>query len=189
MNLQNPDIVYVNFYHPINQQRVSLTMNFFSNLLSNAKPKEVYFSFASPGGEVAAGLVLYNFLKAMPVELITHNIGSVDSIGNVIFLAGKKRYANRNSSFLFHGVKIGNVSPANLSTINELKSSLEVDQQKIAGVITDNTKLSTKEIDSLFQQGESKAPDFALDKGIIHEIKEFIIPKDKPIITIDFQGQ
>jgi ATP-dependent protease ClpP protease subunit len=37
------------------------------------------------------GLTTYNFLRAMPFTLINHNIGNVDSIGNVILLAGQER--------------------------------------------------------------------------------------------------
>jgi ATP-dependent protease ClpP protease subunit len=39
------------------------------------------------------GLNIYNVLIGLPFELITHNVGNVDSIGNAIFLAGSKRYA------------------------------------------------------------------------------------------------
>ena len=34
------------------------------------------------------GLNLNNLFRGLPFELITHNIGNVDSIGNAIFLAG-----------------------------------------------------------------------------------------------------
>ena len=36
---------------------------------------------------------VYNAMIAMPYPIITHNIGNVDSIANVIFLAGGTRYA------------------------------------------------------------------------------------------------
>ena len=33
-------------------------------------PKTLYFLFASPGGQVAAGIALYNFLKAIPPKIV-----------------------------------------------------------------------------------------------------------------------
>ena len=43
-------------------------------------------------------------LAAMPFKLATHNVGRVNSIGNVVFLAGEERYAVPHSAFMFHGV-------------------------------------------------------------------------------------
>ena len=43
-------------------------------------------------------------VAGMPFELITHNVGNVDSIGNVVFLAGTRRYAVPHATFMFHGV-------------------------------------------------------------------------------------
>jgi hypothetical protein len=50
------------------------------------------------------GMTVYNVLRGLPCDLTIHNIGNVDSIGNAIFLAGKHRYACKNSTFMFHGV-------------------------------------------------------------------------------------
>ena len=43
-----------------------------------------------------SGMTLYNTLRAMPFELITHNVGNVDSIGNAVFLAGDLRSLERD---------------------------------------------------------------------------------------------
>lgn len=64
----------------------------------------VYLLLSTPGGSVMHGMNLYNVLRGMPFELITHNVGNVDSIGNAVFLAGAKRYAAPHSTFMFHGV-------------------------------------------------------------------------------------
>ena len=44
---------------------------------------------SSPGGSVFHGLSVYNFLKGAPIEVYTYNFGSVDSIGVVIYCAGR----------------------------------------------------------------------------------------------------
>ena len=51
--------------------------------------KEVYLAISTPGGQVQAGITLYNTLSALPFDLTVHNIGNVDSIGNVVFLSGE----------------------------------------------------------------------------------------------------
>src|SRR5690348_15092335 len=70
---------------------------------ANQGAKEIYLMFASLGGNVPAGIAAYSALRALPVKLITHNIGNVDSIANIIFLAGEERLAVPHSTFMFHG--------------------------------------------------------------------------------------
>jgi ATP-dependent protease ClpP protease subunit len=53
---------------------------------------------------VVAGITMFNVLLAMPYEIVTHNIGNVDSIAVALFLAGKRRLSNANATFMFHGV-------------------------------------------------------------------------------------
>jgi ATP-dependent protease ClpP protease subunit len=64
----------------------------------------VHLLLSTPGGGAMHGITLYNTLRGFPFELITHNVGCVNSIGNAVFLAGGKRYACPRSTFMFHGV-------------------------------------------------------------------------------------
>lgn len=177
--------VYINFFDEINPQRVNLFINMCSQVIQQHKPDIFQINFSSPGGNVAAGMVLFNFLRALPQKLVIHNIGSVDSIATVIFLAGKVRIANPNSTFLFHGVLTGFQAQVQL-TRNQLAERLEglvQDEEKIAGAIKEMTKISQGELDSLSLRGEVKSPEYALEKGIIHKIEGLQLPKDAIIFT------
>lgn len=176
---------YINFFEEINPQRVNQFIAFCSQILQQHKPDVIQINFASPGGNVAPGMILYNYLKALPVKLVMHNIGSVDSIATVIFLAGCERYANPNSTFLFHGIVTGFPAQTTLTyyQLKERLGSLEVDQDKISKAITELTNIAQSELDSLFLQGEVKSPEFALEKGFIHGIKQLTIPKDALIFS------
>src|SRR5258708_2867624 len=61
---------------------------------------------SSGGGNVFERMSIASFMKTLPVQITTHNIGQTDSIANVIFAAGSKRYANDHASFMFHGVSM-----------------------------------------------------------------------------------
>lgn len=67
---------------------------------------DICLLISSAGGHVSKGLNLAALMNSLPVQITTHNIGQTDSIANVIFAAGKIRYATANSSFLFHGVSM-----------------------------------------------------------------------------------
>jgi ATP-dependent protease ClpP protease subunit len=152
------------------------------------KPDTIHCLFSSSGGFVDPGIALYNFLRSLPIELIMHNIGSVASAANAVFLAGEKRYAAAHSSFLFHGITwtFNNVSLTK-SQVVETLSGLSIAEEKICGVLTERTQLVKTEIEELFRQGESKDPAFALSKGIVHEIRNPTIPKDAPMFSFNLQ--
>lgn len=189
--ISQKDTVYINYFDGIDMDRVRLLMGVCTQILGQFKPKTLYFLFACPGGHVAAGIALYNFLKAIPPKIVMHNMSSVDSIGTVIFLAGDERYASPNTTFLFHGVETQfqkGVS-LNLSKMEEIKSGLAEDQNKIAGIIADNSRITVDEIQKLFAQGEAKSLDFAKEKGFINEIKTITLTHDDFLINVSFQSK
>ncbi len=181
------DTIYVNYFDSITAAKIKALMAICSDIVAKQKPNTIYFLFSSVGGEVNAGIALYNFLRALPVEIVMHNCGSIDSIANVIFLAGAKRYAARHSSFLFHGISWNFAAGAALTffQLRENLSSFEREETKIASIVAERTKMTEPEIRELFRQGESKDLQFAVDKGIIAEVRDPAIPKDAPLITVN----
>ena len=136
-------------------------------------------------------LNLYHVLKGMPFELTIHNVGHVDSVGNVIFLAGAKRYASKNAVFLFHGVGFNN--PANRRI--EEKEARQLfgwyikRKARMGNIIAQNTYYRRKEIAELFKEAQTKDAAFAFSKGFIHDVRDFQIPPNCPVISLAFQRQ
>lgn len=97
------ETVYISFSAEISPHTTESLLGLLANCV-NERIKKVYLMLSTPGGSVMNGMNIYNVIRAMPFELITHNVGNVDSIGNAIFLAGSKRYACPHSTFMFHGV-------------------------------------------------------------------------------------
>lgn len=160
-----------------------------SNLSQNRVP-EVYIAFSTPGGNVMNGITLYNFLRGVPFKLITHNLGNVDSIGNAIFLAGHERYACAHSTFMFHGV--GFDQPAaryEEKNLREMMNGIENDQRRIGSIITDRTNIPQDEVQGFFREAQTKTAEFARERGIVHEVREFEMPLGAPVISFVFQRQ
>jgi ATP-dependent Clp protease, protease subunit len=182
-------VFYINYFDAITDSKVRALMALCTEIIGKVKPTNLYFGFSSPGGSVAAGVTLYNFLRALPVEISMHNVGSVDSIATVIFMAGGKRYACQHSRFLFHGVALtfGKDQVVNAAQMNEHLSGLEQDEGRIKELIAERSGLNPGELDALFRQGETKDPAFALQKRIIDDIRDFSIPNGAQIVTANFQ--
>lgn len=135
------------------------------------------------------GMNLYNVLRGMPFELTTHNVGNVDSIGNVIFLAGKRRYACPNTTFMFHGVGFDLNGQVRLEEklLQERLNSVLSDNKRIGAVIKERTSISEQEIDGLFLEAKTKDTAFAAGSGIVHEVKDIQIPPGGPVYSLVFQ--
>ncbi len=185
------DTVYVSFTTEIQQgTTLEVLLGTFTEF-ANQGIKTVHLLLSSPGGDVTAGITLYNSLRAMPFKLIAHNVGSVNSISNLVFLAAEERYACKNSSFMFHGVGIDVTSAIRLDErkLRETLDSLIADQKRIGSIIAERTKLSTDEVAKLFLGVATKDAEYAKTAGIVDDIRDVKIPAGAPIKQLIFQRQ
>jgi len=180
------DTVYLTFYDNINIDSANRLMTFCAKVIQQYQPRSLYFLFSSGGGFVDSGVTLYNYLRGLPQEIIMHNIGSIDSIANAVFLAANKRFATLASTFLLHGISwtFQQGSSLTYTQMQETMSRFDAAEQLSAQIIGNRTSLTAEEVRELFRQGQSKTPQFALEKGLIHEIKDVQIPSGAPLHAI-----
>ena len=119
-----------------------------------------------------------------------HNSGSINSIGNVIFLAGKNRFACANSTFMFHGVgkNIDRGTIFEKKDIMEMLDSFNAGEKQIASVLNQSTSMTVEQIDQLFTQAATKNADFAKTVGIVTDVKEISILLGTPSIQLVFNS-
>jgi ATP-dependent protease ClpP protease subunit len=179
--------VYVVFTQEIVPHTTEVLIQALSNLAQNGV-QEVYLAISTPGGSVMHGMTLYNFLRGLPFKLFVHNIGNVDSIGNAVFLAGEERYACAHSTFMFHGVGFDR-PPGRLEEkpLREMLQGIESDQKRIGSIITERTTIAEDEVQGLFREAQTKTAEFARERGIVHEIREFKLPPSQPVISFVVQ--
>jgi ATP-dependent protease ClpP protease subunit len=148
---------------------------------------DLHLLLSTVGGSVADGLTVYNVLRWLPVYVTTYNVGCVNSIGNVVFLAGDKRYAAKASSFMFHGVGF-DIEKARFEEkeLNARLASLQNDQALIADVIVRHTKLTKEQVRDLFMNAAFVPAAEACSRGIVDEVRDVELPKDVPIIQLVF---
>lgn len=180
--------VYVSFSAEINANTTESLISVMANLV-NQRAKEVQLLLSTPGGSVMHGLNLYNVLIGLPFELVTHNVGNVDSIGNAVFLAGSKRYATAHSTFMFHGVGFDVTGQVRLEekNVREHLDGILSNQKRIGSILTERTSITEEEVGALFREAQTKDAAFAISRGIIHEIKDIQIPVGGPVISLVFQ--
>jgi ATP-dependent protease ClpP protease subunit len=142
---------------------------------------------SSPGGSVMHGMTLFNYLAGLPVQLTTWNIGNVDSIGAIIFLAGTKRYACPHSTFMLHPVAFSLATGQNFEELDleAIVQSLKADQARIAGIYAERSGLEKENALSLFGQQKTYSATEAQSFGFVHEIRALAIDPDAQVIHVN----
>ena len=181
-------IVYVSFSAEININTTEQLLGAVFDQV-NAGATGIYLLLSTPGGFVDQGVNAYNVLNGLPVPLTTHNTGHVDSVGNAVFLAGKHRVACPHATFMFHGVSWDFPEPTRMDgkKARETLDSIQVSQDRIAGIVRDETSLECEEINGLFLEAQTKDTAFACKKGIIQKVAPVSIPAGAPLIQLVFQ--
>lgn len=180
-----PRTVVIRFYAQVTDASVAKMMDTIDREISDGT-RRVIILISSPGGSVSAGLTAYNYLKGVPAEIITHNIGSVNSIATVIYCASSRRYTVPQARFLIHSVSAN--FPAN-STLDEgeLDERLKMvrqDVEAIASVIAGTIKKSAEEIQRLMINRTVLTVEEAKKWGLVHEVREELYEPGSRVIAI-----
>ena len=180
--------ICITFNAPINTATAQALVGAVSKV-TNDKFDEVHLFLSTPGGTTSDGIATYHFLRGLPIPLITYNIGSVDSIGNVIYQAGGRKISARASSFMFHGVGV-DISNARLELkqLRERMEYIQKDQDMISDIIVRHTNLTKEDVNSLFLEMEFMNAEKALERGVTDEVRDIHLPLGMPIMPLIFQG-
>jgi len=182
--------VVVKFFAPV----IDVTVNTLMNAIDQEMKQGItdfIILISSPGGSVIHGLSAYNYLKGLPAAITTHNFGSVDSIGIVLYCAGSKRLSVPQARFLLHGVNAQFRGNQNLEEkqLEERLKGLRIDIENIAKVIAANTGKSAEEVTNAMLERTTLNPEEAQSWGLVHEIKSQLFEAGSKVISIQFQQQ
>ena len=80
--------IWITLTGQIDQSMVKGVFQFAANA-THDQIKTVHLLIQSGGGFVSDGICLYNFLKNLPINLVTYNMGNVSSMAVILYLAAK----------------------------------------------------------------------------------------------------
>ncbi|MFN0191852.1 MAG: ATP-dependent Clp protease proteolytic subunit [Aestuariivirga sp.] len=179
--------VCISFLSPVDSLTASVLLAAVTEQ-TNRGCDDIHLFLSTPGGGVADGIAVYNVLSTLPVHLTTYNVGTVDSIGNVIYMAGKVRVAFPASRFMFHGVGFDIQSARfELKDVKERIAAIQNDQSLIADVLVKHSNLGIDDVNKLFLEAAFIRANDAHERGIAHEVREIRLPKGVPIVQLVFQ--
>ena len=169
----------LHFTGPINSSTTGQLIDKCTKAVQQEAGKLV-IKIATMGGDCSYGFALFNFLRSLPIPLHTHNLGTVESMGNIIFLAGEHRTASRFSKFLFHPFHWTLHGAIDHARMREYSMSMDEDRFLYEQIVLERTQGAAEPMDVgtyLLASPRFISPDEALKCGLIHAIDEVLMPK------------
>lgn len=177
-----PPIVYGSFCGQIDQDNVNKLLNSFA-IAMNANVQHVHLLFETSGGFVGDGVALYNYFKALPIDLTIYNSGTVASIGVISYMGAKSRKVSKYGGFMIHRSQ----RTAQSATANILRSFAEsaaLDDKRTEAILREHLNLPAEKWNDFDHYDLSFSAEDAIKIGLAQEIGEFSPPTGTKVFNI-----
>jgi len=188
--------VGISFNGPITHPATTKFRNILCGAINDRLPDQkrkfdkLFLFLNSPGGTLDDGLSLFGFIRSLPFEVTTVNIGLIASIAIAPFLAGKRRIALPNSLFHFHDFEWNYTAAHNLTRLEyqDHTQLLNSARDVVFDLLKQNTSLTDSDLQELklLEVPTIKDAAFAKGKGIVHEVQLFPIPEEMDVFNVDY---
>lgn len=140
-------------------------------MLQPQMPTNLKVYISSTGGDVDSGIRIYSYLKALPFKVETIGISQIDSIGNVIFLAGEERKAVDGCRFFLHNIVFSvNAQSGYLSYFEEvIKNFKEMEKRHII-ILVKELNETEEQIITLLNEAKFYSSQEAKRLGLVTDI-------------------
>jgi ATP-dependent protease ClpP protease subunit len=130
------------FYGSINPRSFENLRSQILDGIMNHGAKHVSIYISSEGGDLCPGFTAYNFIRGLPVPVTVVNMGTVESIAVLMYLAADERLCVTNGRFLLHSFHwgFGNSPIKDHSRLCEHALSLDIDAERYAKIFEERTK-------------------------------------------------
>jgi len=176
--------LYIKFFGDVDRDHVTRLMDLVDDRLAQGQNRFVLL-LSTVGGSVFHGLSAYNFLKGIDAELETHNFGSVDSIGTVLYCAGRRRYAVPQSRFVLH-MPFFEFDDESLGErqLAERLGKLQVDARNMAAVLSQETGRPFDDVLRGLRHRTVLDATGARTYGLVHEVRSQLVPPGAELVSV-----
>ena len=155
---------------PINGELANLVVAQLIYLESKDPTKDISLYINSPGGEVTAGLAIYDTMKYIRCDVSTICIGMAASMGAFLLSSGTKgkRYALPNSEVMIHqvlGGSQGQASDVEIQTRQLLKTKIKLNK-----LLAENVGKTVEEVERDTDRDNYLTAEEAKEYGIVDKV-------------------
>lgn len=139
----------LNFIDAINTENINALNNSIDSIENLTANDTLVININSLGGSVSDGIAIYNIIKKLSCNVITHNLGEVSSAAILLYLAGKTRTAADISKFVIHPLAMNINATCNYYQLKELFDNLTTDINNYLSIVTTELPTITQKYDIL----------------------------------------
>jgi ATP-dependent Clp protease protease subunit len=140
---------------------------------------------SSTGGILDHAYYLCSILDALPIKIVTYNIGSVNSAAILPFVCGDERYAIPASTFYFHQTHYPPPTDAvSAAFVSSRAKSIAREDERSASFVAQKIGASSKDVKNWQRSELFMDTDTALARAVIHGVKAPIIAPDALFVQV-----
>ena len=143
-------------------------------LAKENKDMPIKLLITSPGGEVNAGLCIYDCITGCGVPVHCYCIGSAYSMAAIIFAAGTKRYMLENSEVMIHEPLISSSRfSGSTSSVKSISDNMLAMKKRMCKILAKHCCRFEDEIEEAISYDHYFNPREAIDFGLADEVVPF----------------
>ncbi len=135
------------------------------------QPKPLYLHIYSPGGDVYAGLALYDYVmeyrEHIPIYTVVEGIAA--SAATFIAVAGTKRFITPSSYMLIH--QLSTFMHGNFEQLKDEFDNSKKLMDKIMNIYSEHTTITKKRIPKILKHDLIWDADECVDNGLVDDVK------------------
>lgn len=150
----------------------SFTLQMMTLLEDRKNPISIYIN--SPGGEVLAGLGIYDQIQTCPAQIDVYCIGLAASMGAVLLAGGPKghRYILPHSKVMIHEPLIDSGAGGSATSLQRTAESILKTKRQINEILAEHTGKTIKQIDKATDHDNFMTAQEAVTFGICDKVIE-----------------
>ena len=138
--------------------------------------KTIKILLSSSGGFIESGVMIHNYLRGLhqrlALEVITHNIGSVQSAAVDVYCAGNQRLASPYTYFMVHDIYFElEEDTYDTKAVSDLGEETVIAGEAGYALFSACTNLTVTEVGAMFEDQTYIGLDRALELGLTHSIQ------------------
>jgi ATP-dependent Clp protease, protease subunit len=158
---------------PVERKSVQEAIRTINEDLYSKPVKSLRFLIASGGmgGESDAGINIYTYLKALPIEVETIAFGELDTAATITFLGGKLRTALENCQFIFREGRYTIQDP--VAAVHAHEEAIEIFRRELQGlifIIAKETGNDSEVVAKMLRRGKIMSAEESKEFGITNQI-------------------
>lgn len=153
----------------------SFTMQMLS--LMEDEQSEISIYINSPGGEVNAGLAIYDLIQSCKAPINMYCIGMAASMGALIFAGGQKgrRFILPHSKVMIHEPLILNGVGGSASSVKSTADSILQTRELLNGILAEHSGKTLEEINKATDHDNFMKAEEAVEFGLCDEVVTRIV--------------